>query len=129
MGNLYGNKKKVEKIEQIEQDQLNKKRFEESFLDIYVLGKYDKLMDLLIGERRDTMNDIDKDKILLTITEKKQDFQKDNILTNNSQEDTKQKTNLIEDFNKIYEDRKEDLNKKKNLGFIGNISNFVENNM
>ena len=127
MGNLYGNKKKVEKIEQIEQAQLNKKRFEESFLDIYVLGKYDKLMDLLIGERRDTMNDIDKDKILLTITEKKQDFQKDDILTNNSQEDTKQKTNLIEDFNKIYEDRKEDLNKKKNLGFIGNISNFVEN--
>ena len=48
-------------------------------------------MDLLIGERRDTMNDIDKDKILLTITEKKQDFQKDDILTNNSQEDTKQK--------------------------------------
>ena len=113
MGNLYGNKKKVEKIEQIEQAQLNKKRFEESFLDIYILGKYDKLMDLLIGERRDTMNDIDKDKILLTITEKKQDFQKDDILTNNSQEDTKQKTNLIEDFNKIYEDRKEDLNKKK----------------
>ena len=36
MGNLYGNKKKVEKIEQIEQDQLNKKRFEESFLDIYI---------------------------------------------------------------------------------------------
>ena len=59
------------------------------------------------------MNDIDKNKILLTIIEKNQDIQKDDILINNSQEDTKQKTNSIEDFNKNHEDRKEDLNKKK----------------
>jgi len=73
------------------------------------------------------MNDIDKDKILLTIIEKNQDIQKDDILINNSQEDTKQKTNSIEEFNKNHEDRKEDLNEEKKLGFIGNIGNFAEN--
>ena len=48
-------------------------------------------------------------------------------MTNNSLEDIKQKINSIVHINKDHEDRKEDLNKKKNLGFIGNISNFVEN--
>ena len=36
----------------ISYNQLDKKRFEESSLDIYIIGKYNRLMDILIGEKK-----------------------------------------------------------------------------
>lgn len=50
MGNSQGNSTQVKVITN---NQMNKKRFDEASLDIYVIGKYNRLMDLLIGERKD----------------------------------------------------------------------------
>lgn len=43
-------------------DDESKKRFDESFMDIYVCGKYNRLMDALIGEKEfETINEFDID--------------------------------------------------------------------
>ena len=37
----------------ISYNQMNKTRFEDSSLNIYIIGKYNRLMDILIGKKND----------------------------------------------------------------------------
>ena len=117
--------KEAGKVKTNETAQIKKKKFDESFLDIYIIGNYDKLMDLLIGERKDNISDINEERIKMT-SEKNHDFQKENNSINIETEDIKQ--NISSNKVKLDKNHKDENKDKetKNLGFINYIQNFNE---
>lgn len=117
--------KEAGKVKANETAQIKKKKFDESFLDIYIIGNYDKLMDLLIGERKDNISDINEERIKMT-SEKNHDFQKENNSINIETEDIKQ--NISSNKVKLDKNHKDENKDKetKNLGFINYIQNFNE---
>jgi hypothetical protein len=48
----------------ISYNQMNKTRFEDSSLNIYIIGKYNRLMDILIGKKNDIKYDFGTQKFL-----------------------------------------------------------------
>ena len=117
--------KEAGKVKANETAQIKKKKFDESFLDIYIIGNYDKLMDLLIGERKDNISDINEERIKMT-SEKNHDFQKEDNSINIETEDINQ--NISSNKVKLDKNHKDENKDKetKNLGFINYIQNFNE---
>ena len=117
--------KEAGKVKANETAQIKKKKFDESFLDIYIIGNYDKLMDLLIGERKDNISDINEERIKMT-SEKNHDFQKEDNSINIETENINQ--NISSNKVKLDKNHKDENKDKetKNLGFINYIQNFNE---
>ena len=68
-----------------------KKRFNESFMDIYVCGKYNRLMDVLIGKKEfESFNKLDIDE------KKLNDKKEERELLKNNKNNEKKETLLIE---------------------------------
>ena len=113
------------KVKANETAQIKKKKFDESFLDIYIIGNYDKLMELLIGERKDNISDINEERIKMT-SEKNHDFQKEDNSINIETENINQ--NISSNKVKLDKNHKDENKDKetKNLGFINYIQNFNE---
>ena len=98
--------KEIRKTKKINSIEIQKKRFKEAFLDIYITGKYNRLMDILIGEK----NNVGKNDV--------NEFSENNDIDN---------SNIIKNTNEnyIFNDIENDET-KENTNFVEYISNFVE---
>ena len=101
----------IKKTKRINPIEINKKRFNEAFLDIYITGKYNRLMDILIGERNDCINYNDGKNDINEFSENN-DIGKSNIINNTNE-------------NYIFNDFENNETKGKN-NFIEYISDFIE---
>ena len=61
MGSTQESSNKLRKNNYMKMDKI---RFEEASLDIYLVGKYNRLMDILIGDRNDIINESQEEKFL-----------------------------------------------------------------
>ena len=101
---------------------MDKIRFEEASLDIYLVGKYNRLMDILIGDRNDIINESQEEKFLSSESLKKNENFKIKI---NQNEEMNQ--NLLVKDNKFNEINLIKTNKKTdNLEKLNKYVNFIE---
>ena len=120
MGNYFKGEQEVKKYNLTKMSQ---KRFDEAFLYVYVIGKYNKLMDILIGERKD-IDDFDGEHIFLSPKTHCKPKEEDNLMKNEQEEEDMNQNLLIVD-NQINEiEKKEKIN--KNLNFAEHLNNFLE---
>ena len=83
-----------------------KKRFNEAYLKIYVTGKYNKLMEILIGERKQSINYYDekKDSAQVSKGDKNNLMKiKENSLNYNENNNTRNNSNFIDYINNFIE--------------------------
>ena len=97
--------KSVKKQDEVE---LKKKRFRNAYLEIYIVGKYNKLLDILIGERKDCINYYDG-------KNKENQISKNND-NNSIKKNGKSDITISNDIEKN--------DNKKRLNFIDYINNF-----
>ena len=120
MGNYFKGEQEVKKYNL---SKMNQKRFDEAFLYVYVIGKYNKLMDILIGERKD-IDDFDGEHIFLSPKTHGKPKEENNLMKNYLEEEDMNQKLLIVD-NQINEiEKKEKIN--KNLNFAEHLNNFLE---
>ena len=107
-------------------NQMNKKRFEEASLSIYIIGKYHRLMDILIGKKNEIINNSLKQKF--KSQEKIQS--EDNIETYKLKDDMNDgiRENLIDDDknNEISETKYNRFPLKEDINFVDDLDNFVD---
>ena len=108
----------------ISYNQLDKKRFEESSLDIYIIGKYNRLMDILIGEKKNNINEPYKQKFMspesIQINKNSENFK----LKEDSNEGIKQNlinNDKIDEINDIIK-----TNEKDHMTFNDYLNNFLK---
>ena len=120
MGNYFKGEQEVKKYNL---SKISQKRFDEAFLYVYVIGKYNKLMDILIGERKD-IDEFDGEHIFISHKAHAKPKEED-ILIKNEQEEEDIKQNLLLVDNQINEiENFEQVN--KNLTFAEHLNNFLQ---
>jgi hypothetical protein len=91
MGDKNSKKKKNNDMENY------KKRINEASLNIFIIGKYNRLMDILIGNRKDNVNEINEENFLVLDSENGSE-KNANILISNNKSEEKNQILILEDI-------------------------------
>ena len=109
-------------IKVISNNQMNKQRFAEATLEIYVFGKYNRLMDILIGKKNDSIYNSEKNEFCTPENNQISEISYFKIKNNNNNEEIKQNL-LLNDFN----ERKNKIPPQKNINFKEYLNSFTKN--
>ena len=116
MGDKNSKKKKNNDMENY------KKRINEASLNIFIIGKYNRLMDILIGNRKDNVNEINEENFLVLDSENGSE-KNANILISNNKSEEKNQILILED---IKEQKIDNLKQNENLDFLEYLDKFIE---
>ena len=106
----------------INNNQMNKQRFAEATLEIYVFGKYNRLMDILIGKKNDSINNSEKNEFCSPENNQISEISYFKIKKKNNNEEIKQNL-LFNDFN----EKKNKISTQKNINFKDYLNSFTKN--
>ena len=110
----------------ISYNQMNKTRFEDSSLNVYIIGKYNRLMDILIGKKNDIKYDFGNQKFLSPERIQIAKNNENNKLKEDFNEGITQNLISKDKINEINEINNNNLSKKDDYSFIDNLDNFLD---
>ena len=126
MGNNQKSQNHPQKSNTIKTD---KERIDEAFLDVYIIGKYDRIMDVLIGKRKDTIKQFYRENNeIIEVSEEIDKISDQKInMTKTIKEQNEEKNENLLFINNNNEIKQTKINEQENLDFIEYLDNFLNN--
>ena len=126
MGNNQKSQNHPQKLNTIKTD---KERIDEAFLDVYIIGKYDRIMDVLIGKRKDTIKQFYRENNeIIEVSEEIDKISDQKInMTKTIKEQNEEKNKNLLFINNNNEIKQNEINEQENSDFIEYLDNFLNN--
>ena len=126
MGNNQKSQNHPQKLNTIKTD---KERIDEAFLDVYIIGKYDRIMDVLIGKRKDTIKQFYRENNeIIEVSEEIDKISDQKInMTKTIKEQNEEKNENLLFINNNNEIKQNEINEQENSDFIEYLDNFLNN--
>ena len=126
MGNNQKSQNHPQKLNTIKTD---KERIDEAFLDVYIIGKYDRIMDVLIGKRKDTIKQFYRENNeIIEVSEEIDKISDQKInMTKTIKEQNEEKNENFLFINNNNEIKQNEINEQENSDFIEYLDNFLNN--
>ena len=127
MGN--NNQKSQNHPQKLNTIKTDKERIDEAFLDVYIIGKYDRIMDVLIGKRKDTIKQFYRENNeIIEVSEEIDKISDQKInMTKTIKEQNEEKNKNLLFINNNNEIKQNEINEQENSDFIEYLDNFLNN--
>ena len=127
MGN--NNQKSQNHPQKLNTIKTDKERIDEAFLDVYIIGKYDRIMDVLIGKRKDTIKQFYRENNeIIEVSEEIDKISDQKInMTKTIKEQNEEKNENLLFINNNNEIKQNEINEQENSDFIEYLDNFLNN--